>query len=569
MPFPRLLPRSSSGNRLRPMRLPSLRPRTTTRTHSIPHSAAGHVPGGHWTRARPALLALGLAATMGCGEVRDPLGTNQPSASRRAPSQPANLYASKNPIKDSYVIVLKEGADPRSVAAAAGVSPRFVYTAALTGFSATLHDGQLTALLHNPDVSFVEQNQLVSLTTTQPNATWGLDRTDQRGLPLDNQFIYGPTGRGVYAYVIDSGIRTDHTQFGGRASAGFDALGGDGQDCTGHGTHVAGTIGGATYGMAKEVRLIGVRAFDCQGKSDVSTVIAALDWVTANAQRPAVANMSFGGPADLALDNAVTRMRDRGVVPVAAAGNDNQSACSVSPARVASAITVGATNANDARAVWSNWGSCVNLWAPGTDILSAGIASPTDAALNSGTSMAAPHVSGLVALYLQADPSAIQSKVAWELTRASSTGKLANLGTGSPNRLAYLLNPASGCGRLLPGEALRRDQFTNLELKSCNGQALLALQTDQNVVLYDRLGPRWAASNTLNRGTMVLQMQPDGNLVAYAVPTFDGQWQALWSSNTAGFPNAWLAIQDDCNMVIYRGPYPQGGAIWATNTFCR
>ena len=184
--------------------------------------------------------------------------------------------------------------------------------------------------------------------------------------------------------------------------------------------------------------------------------------------------------------------------------------------------------------------------------------------------MASPHVAGLAALYLQTKPSASPPAVAFALTRAASTGKLVNVGTGSPNRMAYLLNPPSVCGRLLPGEALRRDLGANEELKACNGAALLALQTDQNVVLYDRLGPRWAAPNTLNRGTMVLQMQPDGNLVAYAVPTFDGQWQALWSSNTPGNPNAWLAVQDDCNLVIYRGPYPQyNGAIWATMTFCR
>jgi subtilisin family serine protease len=557
------------------MRFPSLLPlsvlRTPTRTLSAIVSAAGDA---RLSRTRPALLAFGLAAAVGCSDARDPLGASQPS-SGRASSQPARLYTSTGSIKDSYIVVLEDNADPRSVAAVAGVSPMFVYTAALTGFAATLNHGQLTALLHNPNVSYVEQNQPVSLSTTQPNATWGLDRVDQRGLPLDNQFVYGPTGLGVRAYVIDTGIRTDHTQFGGRASVGADVLGGTGQDCGGHGTHVAGTIGGVTYGVAKDVRLIGVRAFDCQGHSDAQTVIAALDWVTANAQKPAVANMSFEMPGNVTVDNAVTRMRDRGVVPVAAAGNWNQNACEISPARVASAITVGATDSNDARSVGlggqaSNWGNCVNLWAPGTNILSAGIASPTDAVPMSGTSMAAPHVSGLVALYLQTDPSATQSKVAWELTQASSTGKLTNLGTGSPNRQAYLLNPPSGCGRLLPGEALRRDQFVNVELKSCNGQALLALQTDQNVVLYDRLGPRWAASNTVNRGTMVLQMQPDGNLVAYAVPSSGGgEWQPLWSSNTQGNPNAWLAIQDDCNMVIYRNPYPQGGPIWSTNTFCR
>ncbi|HYH82303.1 MAG TPA: S8 family peptidase, partial [Longimicrobium sp.] len=250
----------------------------------------------------------------------------------RAPQDAAPVRAATGRgIPGEYIVVLNPDGNPRSVAAIAGVSPKHVYTAALNGFSATLNAGQLNALQHNPNVAYVEQDQVAQATVTQSGATWGLDRIDQRDLPLSTTYTYTPTGAGVRAYVIDTGILPGHTQFGGRASVGYDATGGNGVDCNGHGTHVAGTVGGSTYGVAKGVTLIGVRVLNCAGSGTNSGVIAGIDWVANNRVLPAVANMSLGGGASQAVDDAVARLTNAGVSLAVAAGNENQNACNVSP----------------------------------------------------------------------------------------------------------------------------------------------------------------------------------------------------------------------------------------------
>jgi subtilisin family serine protease len=270
-----------------------------------------------------------------------------------------------------------------------------------------------------------------------------LDRNDQRYLPLNGQYIYFATGSNVRAYIIDTGIRIAHSQFGGRASYGYDAIDGSlpADDCNGHGTHVAGTVGGSTYGVAKQVRLVAVRVLGCNGSGSYSGIIAGVNWVTnqkrLNPSVPMVANMSLGGPASTALDNAVVASISRGVTYVVAAGNDGGLACNSSPARTAGTITVGATDATDTRPTWSSYGGCVDIFAPGVSITSAWYTSNTATANLNGTSMAAPHVAGVVALYLQRTPSASPSTVRSTIFGVATAGIVKNPGTGSFNRMLY------------------------------------------------------------------------------------------------------------------------------------
>jgi subtilisin family serine protease len=349
---------------------------------------------------------------------------------------PAPLLAARGQgIDGAYIVVTREGADPRSVAAVAGVSPRFVYQAALHGFAATLNAGQLNALQHNPNVDYIEQDGVAHIMTTQSPVTWGLDRIDQRNRPLSNSYTYTNTGTGVRAYIIDTGIQANHPQFGTRASAVYDYAGGSGADCNGHGTHVAGTIGSTTYGVAKNVYLRGVRVLDCSGSGSYSAIIAGIDWVRVNGIHPAVANMSLGGGVNSSLNTAATNLVNSGIFLAVAAGNENQNACNVSPASASGVFTTAASTSSDAKASYSNWGSCVEAYAPGSSITSTWINSGTNTI--SGTSMASPHVAGVAALYKGSFGDAASSTiVSWIINNATS-GVITGNVTGTPNRLLY------------------------------------------------------------------------------------------------------------------------------------
>jgi len=316
---------------------------------------------------------------------------------------------------------------------------KHVYQNALNGFAVEMSAADAERLSEDFRVAYVEEDGEVSIDATQSNPPWGLDRIDQRNRPLNASYTFNWTGAGVFAYVIDTGIRTTHTQFGTRAANVFDAFGGNGQDCNGHGTHVSGTIGGSTFGVAKSVNLRGVRVLNCSGSGSNSGVIAGVDFVRLNHSNPAVANMSLGGGISSALDTAVNNLANSGVVIAVAAGNSNTNACNSSPARAANAITVGATTTTDARASFSNFGSCLDIFAPGQGILSSYSTSNTATATLSGTSMASPHVAGVAALYKQANPSASAATVRNAIVNGATTNVVTSAGTGSPNRLLYSL----------------------------------------------------------------------------------------------------------------------------------
>jgi len=398
--------------------------------------------------SRPLAPAVGvLALAAACA---DPIAP--PATESLAPSLARAEGTPGRPIPDEYIVVFDDdvGDVPglaRGLAAAHGASVRFQYQHAIKGFAGHMSAAAAAALARNPNVAYVEQDQEVSVSTTQTGATWGLDRIDQRDLPLSGTYTYENTGAGVTAYIIDTGILSSHTEFGERVSGtGYTAIA-DGRgttDCHGHGTHVAGTVGGSTYGVAKGVTLVAVRVLACNGNGANSGVIAGMDWVVEHheAGTPAVANMSLGGGADAATDEAVQRMIGDGVTVAVAAGNGDilgrpQNACNYSPARAPNAITVGSTTSTDARSSFSNYGTCVDLFAPGSGITSAGISSTTATASMSGTSMATPHVAGVAALYLQSNPAASPATVAAAMVDAATPNKVTNPMTGSPNLLLY------------------------------------------------------------------------------------------------------------------------------------
>nr|MDT0659609.1 S8 family peptidase [Micromonospora sp. DSM 115978] len=352
-------------------------------------------------------------------------------------------------VSGSYIVVFKDAkvtragvtTSARGLAAKHGGTVARTYRDALRGFEARLTETAAKRLAAHPSVKYVQQNHTVSIAGTQtPTPSWGLDRIDQRALPLNNTFVYPNTATGVRAYIIDTGIRFSHNDFGGRAVTGFDAIdGGSADDGNGHGTHVAGTVGGTAYGVAKNVTLVGVRVLNNSGSGTYAQVIAGIDWVTADHDpgELAVANMSLGGPFDQAVNDAVARSIADGITYGIAAGNSGANACSYSPASVPAAITVGATTSTDARASYSNIGSCLDIFAPGSAITSAWIGSDTATRTINGTSMAAPHVTGAAALALAANPTYTPQQIRDLLVGQATPNVVTNPGTGSPNLLLY------------------------------------------------------------------------------------------------------------------------------------
>jgi subtilisin family serine protease len=367
-----------------------------------------------------------------------------------APAEGRVLAAdSPTAIKDSYLVTLKKSAGLKASSAAGkelvkeyGGSVEKTFGKALNGYSATLSATEARQLAADPAVASVEQNQRVTLAATQTSAPWGLDRIDQASLPLSGTYTYPDSaGSGVTVYVIDTGVRITHQQISGRASYGYDAVDGDttASDGNGHGTHVATTIAGSTYGVAKKAKVVGVRVLNNSGSGTTAGVIAGIDWVTQNHSGPSVANMSLGGGASATLDTAVRNSIASGVTYAVAAGNSSTTASSSSPARVAEAITVGATTSTDAKASYSNYGSALDIFAPGSSITAGWYTSDTATNTISGTSMATPHVAGAAAVYLAGHTSSTPAQVATALVNGAVTGKVTSAGSGSPNRLLQIV----------------------------------------------------------------------------------------------------------------------------------
>jgi subtilisin family serine protease len=368
------------------------------------------------------VAAFAAPATAAVGEIRTSPGEN---------------------ISGSFIVKLKDDrvtASAQTLGSRFGGQVGFVYDTVFKGFSIKMTDAQARRLAADTSVEYVERDQPVSIQATQVNPpSWGIDRIDQRNLPLDQRYTYNTTGSGVNAYVIDTGVRISHRDFGGRARNGRDFVDNDAvaQDGNGHGTHVAGTIAGTSYGVAKAATIHAVRVLNNQGSGTIAGVVAGVNWVASNHVKPAVANMSLGGGANTSLDNAVQGAITRGVTFAVAAGNSNTNAASTSPARVAAALTVGSSDRTDARSSFSNYGPVVDVFAPGGGITSAWNTSDTATNTISGTSMAAPHVAGVVARYLQGNRNVTPAQVATAITSNATNGKVTNPGANTTTRLLY------------------------------------------------------------------------------------------------------------------------------------
>ena len=420
------------------------------------------------------VLAVAALAFTACNDASGP-------ASDLRPGAPNTVNASKGvPIPGDYIVTLRDDAgDAKTVARSmAGLhrgALKHLYKSALKGFSIqNISEATAEAIARDPRVVRIEADQIMTAIGTQTPATWGLDRVDQRSQPLDNSYTYNNAGSAVTVYIIDTGINFTHAEFGGRATTGFDAVtpGGNAADCNGHGTHVAGTVGGTTYGVAKNVKLVAVRVLNCEGTGPISGIIAAIDWITANRILPAAANMSLGGGLSATLNQAIARSVAAGVTYAVSAGNSMADACSGSPSSEPSAITVGATSNTDTFWSLSNFGSCVDINAPGVDITSAWYSSNTATKVMSGTSMAAPHVAGTAALYLSANLSATPAEVASALTGNATQGAITSIPAGTVNLLLYTAFIGAGA----PPTPVLTASFT----KVCSGLTCSFTNTSTN-----------------------------------------------------------------------------------------
>jgi subtilisin family serine protease len=378
------------------------------------------------------VLALVLVA---CAEP-----TSTPSALPEvSPTEEAPVFAKggSDAVPGQYIVVFNDDVeDPHGKAKDKALKKngrlKYSYGAVLKGFAAELSDEAVAELRLDPDVAFIEQDQTVSINTTQSGATWGIDRIDQRNRPLSGTYTYTSTGAGVRVYIIDTGIRTTHAQFGSRASSVY-----GGSDCNGHGTHVAGTVGGSTYGVAKGALLRGVRVLNCAGSGTWSGIIAGMDWVRVNHIKPAVANMSLGGGFSASVNTAANNLSNAGVFVAVAAGNSNANSCNFSPASASAVTSVMSSTSSDAKSSFSNFGSCAHLYAPGSSITSAWHTSNTATNTISGTSMASPHVAGVAALYKAAFGDASSSTIRTWLINNSTMGVISGNPSGTANRLLY------------------------------------------------------------------------------------------------------------------------------------
>ncbi len=458
---------------------------------------------------------------------------------------------SKTAIAGSYIVQLKDGftaAD--SVAAKVGAEVKHRYTRALNGFAAKMTAEAAKKLATDPAVKSVAQDQVFTKTgeAQSPTPSWGLDRVDQRVTTPDNLYRLRADTSQVHAYVIDSGIKVDHPDFTGRAVWNYNSIDSINTDCEGHGTHVAGTIGGKTVGVAKRINLHAVKVLDCEGSGTAASVIAGIDWVTANAVKPAVANMSLAGNAFEPLDTAVRSSIASGISYSVASANYNDDACNYSPARVPEALTVNASTSTDARASFSNWGTCTDIFAPGYNIVSTSIDNGFIA--GSGTSMAAPHVAAVAAIYLAYTPTASPAQVQ-KAMKDSATNDVVQDVAGSPNKLIYVHGASD------PNKLRRADWLgTGQRITSLDGKHNLVMQTDGNLVLYSNGVPKFW-TNTTGTSANRAVLQTDGNFALY-----DASGRQRWATGTAGTTGQRIVVENTGQAVLYN---EQGVALWTSH----